>query len=99
MAVAAAYVVRLYRVVSEDPWRVEPEQEQRFSDWEEAREAFIERLEELEASGFRCSDYASAWHQMCSRVTGTRRVFLEELGDAVELVETEKLFLALEPTG
>ncbi|BES82578.1 hypothetical protein [Pyrodictium abyssi] len=97
MAMAAAYVVKLYRVLSEDPWHAQPIEERRYKEWEEAREAFIERLEELEASGYRCSDYASAWHQMCSRMTGTRRVYVEELGEELEVVVTEKLLLALEP--
>ena len=94
-----AYAVKLYMVLSEDPWRAEKLEEHWFSDWEEARERFLEELERLEEQGYECSDHASAWVQLCSRVRGVRRVYAEELGEELEVVVTEKLLLALEPIG
>jgi len=65
MAVATTYVVRLYKVLSEDPWRAKPVIEERYKERGAAREAFIDRLERLEEEGFRCEDYASALPQLC----------------------------------
>ena len=92
-----AYVVRLYRVLSEDPWRVEPEQEQLFSDWEEAKERFLEELERLEEQGYSCMDHASAWHQLCVRQVGSET--MEEDGLEVVIPVLEKRLLVLEPIG
>ena len=91
------YVVRLYRVHSEDPWRAEKLEERRYTGWEEAREAFLERLEQLEEEGYSCEDYASAWAQLCSRVASVRRVYVEELETELEIPVLEKLLLALKP--
>jgi len=64
-------------------------------EWDSAYDAFIEELEKLEASGYSCSDHASAWHQLCVRQAGAETVEVDGL--EVEVPVLEKPFLALEP--
>ena len=92
-----AYIVRLFKVLGEDPWRVERLEEHWFSDWEEARERFLEELERLEEEGYSCMDHASAWHQLCVRQAGSET--MEEDGLEVVIPVLEKRLLVLEPHG
>jgi len=82
-----AYIVRVYKVLGENPWRVERLEEQRYMKWDAARERF------LEEKGFHCEDYASAWHQLCRRPVAWERVEV----DGVELLAPVYEKLLLEP--
>ena len=94
---AAVYVLRVYKLLSEDPWRAEKLEEHWFSDCEEARERFLEKLERLEEEGYSCMDHASAWHQLCVRQADSET--MEEDGLEVVIPVLEKRLLVLEPTG
>ena len=94
MAAATVYVLRVYKVLSEDPWEAERLEERRYRGWEEAAAAFTELLERLKGEGHTCMDHASAWHMLCARQSGTETV---EVDDMEVVPVLEKLFLALEP--
>jgi len=94
------YTLRLYRVLSEDPWRTELLEERRYTGWEEAQEAFVSILERLEGEGYTCMDHASAWTQLCTRVVAVERETMDGLGEVeVPVLEKKLLALELEPTG
>jgi len=59
--------VRILKVVSEDPWLVEPLWESEDLGQFEVFERFDELLRKYESDGWTCFDYGSASYQLCVR--------------------------------
>ena len=92
-----AYRVELHRVLSEDPWRSEVIESRVFSDWESARRFFLDKLSQLEAGGYECSDHASAWAQLCTRTVEAGAERDPSLGIEVPVIRSETMYLVLLP--
>jgi len=81
------------KVVSEDPWKTIIINEFGFSNYEDAKRAFVNKIESLERAGYVCEERSDWRHVFCVKKMGEEVV--EEDGLEVVIPKLDKLYLRL----